>query len=184
MTQTCCTRGCTRPRTPYDRRCRPCATAAQAAYRARHRTVLAARERQRLFSPAQHALRRARSILAVYLQRGKLRRGRCELCGEHTVRPAWDDPGQPLAVRWFCSAHYDEHGQLRREVAAGRTAVAARFAALHVAIAALPAHEQIALHEAARRGLDGSGAAPGSLRYWIALQHAYDEEWSPRTFRI
>ena len=173
MTRSCSTHGCTRPRSPYDRRCRPCATAAQAAYRARHRTTLAARERGRTFSATQRALRHARSTLAVYLARGKIRRGRCELCAETEVRPAWDDPGWPLVVRWFCPEHYNEHGQLRREVAAGRTAVAARFAALHAAIAALPESEQRALHEAARGGLDGSGAAPGSLRYGIALQHAY-----------
>ena len=173
MTRSCCTPGCTRPRSPYDRRCRPCATAAQAAYRARHRTTLAARERQRTFTATQRALRHARSTLAVYLRRGKLRRGCCELCGERTVRPAWDDPGAPLAVRWFCPAHADEHGQLRREVALGRTAVAAQFAALRAAIAALPEDEQQALHHAALHGLDGSGTAPGSLRYGIALQHAY-----------
>ena len=173
MTRPCSTPGCTRPRTPYDRRCRPCATAAQAAYRARHRHDLAARDRGRPCSATQHARRRARSYLAVYLARGKLGRGRCELCGAADVHPAWDDPGQPLAVRWFCHAHAAEHGQLRREVAAQRTAVAAQFAALHAAIAALPAAAQAALHEAALRGLDGGGAAPGSLRYWIALQHAY-----------
>ena len=173
MTRNCCTLGCTRPRSPYDRRCRPCATAAQAAYRARHRTTLAARERDRTFSAEQAARRHARSTLAVYLQRGKIRRGRCERCADTDVRPAWDDPGRPLVVRWFCPAHYNEHGQLRREVAAGRTAVAARFAALHAAIAALPVAAQAALHEAACGGLDGSGAAPGSLRYGIALQHAY-----------
>ncbi len=182
MTQACSTHGCTRPRSPYDRRCRPCATAAQAAYRARHRTELAARERQRLFSPTQHALRRARSYLAVYLRRGKLRRGCCELCGERTVRPAWDDPGAPLAVRWFCPAHADEHGQLRREVALGRTAVAAQFAALRAAIAALPEDEQQALHHAALHGLDGSGTAPGSLRYWIALRQSYQQRTQSNPF--
>ena len=182
MTRTCSTHGCTRPRTPYDRRCRPCATAAQAAYRARHRPTLAARDRQRPFTAEQHARRRARSYLAVYLRRGKIHRGRCELCGAADVRPAWDDPGRPLAVRWFCRAHADEHGQLRREVAAGRTAVTARFAALHAAIAALPAAAQTALHQAALGGLDGGGAAPGSLRYWIALQHAYRQRTEGERF--
>jgi len=177
-----CSRGCTRPRTPYDRRCRPCATAAQAAYRARHRTELQAREQQRTFSSTQQALRRARSYLAVYLKRGKLRPGRCELCGDPTVRPAWNDPQQPLAVRWFCHTHYGEHVELQHEVGAGIVAVAAQFAALRSAIAALPEAEQARLHQHALGGLDGTGAEAGSLRYWLALRQTYQRRMQSSPF--
>jgi len=185
VTWSCSTRGCTRPRSPYDRRCRPCATAAQAAYRARHRTELQAREQQRIFSPEQQTLRRARSYLAVYLQRGKLRPDPCELCGDRAVRPAWNDPRQPLAVRWFCHTHYGEHVELQREVGSDTTAVARDFAALRAAIATLPQPEQARLHQLALRGLDGTGTEPGSLRYWIALRRAHaKEEQAQQTFRV
>lgn len=182
MTRNCSTRGCTRPRSPYDRRCRPCATAAQAAYRARHRTELHAREQQRTFSPTQSALRRARSYLAVYLQRGKVHRAPCELCGDRTVQPAWNDPQKPLAVRWFCPTHYAEHVELRHEIGAATTALAAQFTALRAAIAALPADEQARLHQHALGGLDGTGTAPGSLRYWLALRQAYQRRMQSSPF--
>ncbi len=127
------------------------------------------REAARTFSDEQAAIRRARAYVAMYVRRGKLRPGRCELCGDRHVCPDWDDPGKPLAVRWFCPAHRREHLADTAAARQGLEALRREFAA----IGELPTAVLAGLHEAALRGLDGTGAEPGTLRYRLALQFAY-----------
>jgi len=59
----------------------------------------------------------ARAYVHVYLKRGKIKRGPCEICGSPDTQPHHDDYSRPLAVRWFCKRHHlNYHGkQLRRE---------------------------------------------------------------------
>jgi hypothetical protein len=48
----------------------------------------------------------ARSYVNVYIRRGLLERGLCEVCGAKKVQPHHEDYGQPLKVRWFCRRHH------------------------------------------------------------------------------
>lgn len=169
MKRQCARPGCTNERTLYGRYCRACATSATSQWRHEHRDEVRVREAARTFSDEQAAIRRARAYIAMYVRRGKLERGPCELCGDRHVSPDWDDPGKPLEVRWFCPEHRREH---LADVAAARQGLEAlrrEFAA----IGKLPATVLAKLHEAALRGLDGTGAEPGTLRYRLALQLAY-----------
>lgn len=50
----------------------------------------------------------ARHIAGVYLRRGKLTRGPCEVCGE-LAEMHHDDYSKPLAVRWLCREHHLQH---------------------------------------------------------------------------
>lgn len=163
-------------RTPYGRYCRPCATVATRRWRDRHSEELRDRERSRVFSDAQQALRRARGYVAAYVRRGKIARGTCEICAASEVSPDWDDPSQPRAVRWFCSAHRREHIEDAAAVRQSLAALRVEFAT----IATLPQDVLLSLHAAALRGLDGTGAEPGTLRYKIALQFAYRELRPPK----
>jgi len=57
----------------------------------------------------------ARGYVSVYIKRGKLKRGFCEVCGKEKVgiiEAHHDDYLQPLKVRWFCREHHIEfhHG--------------------------------------------------------------------------
>jgi hypothetical protein len=98
----CSAPGCDRPARKRGRTCGRCATR---AWRKRHRTTIAARERTRTFSADQHAARTASAILFTYLRRGELHRNPCQTCGRNEVVPHWPDLAQPLEVVWFCRAH-------------------------------------------------------------------------------
>ena len=50
----------------------------------------------------------ARSYAKVYLRRGKLERGCCEVCGLPGEEMHHDDYSKPLAVRWLCRKHHVE----------------------------------------------------------------------------
>ncbi len=43
------------------------------------------------------------------LKNGRLKKGKCEICGEVKVHGHHDDYNKPLIVRWLCSKHHIEH---------------------------------------------------------------------------
>jgi hypothetical protein len=53
----------------------------------------------------------ARSYANVYLRRGHLERGPCEVCASAQAEMHHDDYHRPLDVRWLCREH---HLQLHR----------------------------------------------------------------------
>jgi hypothetical protein len=89
------------------------------AYEKRPDRVLAKRQsnarsqrRARVRNPAQI---KARKAVANALQRGKLQRGACEVCGATKVQGHHEDYARPLEVRWLCFRHHRElHGQSLR----------------------------------------------------------------------
>jgi hypothetical protein len=60
-------------------------------------------------SAAQRIKMNARSYVKVYIRRGKVKRGTCEVCGSADTQPHHEDYTQPLKVRWFCRQHHLEH---------------------------------------------------------------------------
>lgn len=57
----------------------------------------------------------ARSYLHVYVKRGKVKKGPCEVCGATEVEAHHDDYTKPLEVRWRCKDHHLElHGAVAR----------------------------------------------------------------------
>jgi len=177
LVRLCGKRGCRRQARPGGRYCRPCATEAVRRWRDRHAAQLAARERARSWSDEQRLLRRARAYVDVYLRRGKLVRGRCEICGDAATLAAWDDPAQPRAVRWLCAEHYADRRDARHEADEARVALAAEWAEVRRQVLLLPSEVQRELHEAALRGPAGHGAARGSTFYWWTLRR---ELWRRR----
>jgi len=173
----CGKRGCRRHARPGGRYCRPCATEAVRRWRKDHAAELAERERARSWSDDQRLLRRARAYVDVYLRRGKLARGRCEVCGEPQTLAAWDDLAEPLAVRWLCAEHYGDRRDARREADEARVALTAEWAEVRRQVLLLPSEVQRELHEAALRGPAGHGAARGSVFYWWTLRR---ELWRRR----
>lgn len=47
-----------------------------------------------------------RSYLNVYIRRGRIIRGPCEVCGSLNVHAHHDDYSKPLQVRWLCKPHH------------------------------------------------------------------------------
>lgn len=76
-----------------QRDCRSCHAAAQKKHRAENPLTQEGRLRMN-----------ARSYLNVYVRRGKIKRGPCEICGSAEVQGHQDDPSKPLEVRWLCRA--------------------------------------------------------------------------------
>ncbi len=166
----CSKPGCRRTARPGGRHCRPCATEATRAWRERHRDQIATREQARTWSDEARLVRIARAYVAVYLRRGKIRRGRCETCGDPRTTAAWDNPRQPLEVRWFCRAHYDDRREAKLADQASRTELAEEWAQVRDQLSLLPPAVQTALHEAALKGPFGRGVQPGSIFYWWTLR--------------
>ncbi len=166
----CGKRGCRRQARPGGRYCRPCATEAVRRWRDRHARELDVRERGRAWSDEQRLVRRARAYVDVYLRRGKLVRGRCEVCGEPQTLAAWDDPAQPRAVRWLCAEHYADRRDAKREAEQARIALATEWADVRSQVLLLPPAIQAELHAAALKGPVGHGARPGSTFYWWTLR--------------
>lgn len=115
-------------------------------------------------------MRAARAYVAEYVKRGKLARGRCELCNESETAAIWDDPSKPLAVRWRCRDHRSERREDQRAIAQAQAALQGEFATLRMAVAALPPEVRANLHTIALLGLAGEGCEAGSLRYWLTLR--------------
>lgn len=53
----------------------------------------------------------ARRYVNVYISRGKVKRGFCEVlgCGSSNTQPHHEDYSKPLDVRWFCREHHLAH---------------------------------------------------------------------------
>lgn len=51
----------------------------------------------------------ARNAVASAVKGGRLIRQPCEVCGAAKVEGHHDDYSKPLAVRWLCPTHHDEH---------------------------------------------------------------------------
>ncbi len=128
------------------------------------------RERGRRFSDEQRLIRNARAYVAQYLKRGKLCKGRCEICGEPQVLAAWDDPRVPCAVRWQCREHYNERREAKHGAAEARESIAAQWAEVRWQLLLLPREAQRVLHDAALRGPAGQEAVAGSFFYWWTLR--------------
>ncbi len=166
----CSKSGCKGSARPGGRYCRPCATAATRAWRERHREQLAAREQARTWSNEARLIRIARAYVAVYLRRGKIRRGRCETCGDSRTTAAWDDPSQPLEVRWFCQEHLGDRREAKRATQASRLELAEEWARLRDQVTLLPPAVQAELQAAALKGPFGRGVPPNSIWYWWTLR--------------
>jgi hypothetical protein len=50
----------------------------------------------------------ARSYLHVYIRRGKIVKGTCEVCQSVKVEAHHEDYTKPLQVRWLCRTHHME----------------------------------------------------------------------------
>lgn len=50
----------------------------------------------------------ARSYLHVYIKRGKVIKGNCEVCGDANTEGHHSDYSKPLYVRWLCRKHHLE----------------------------------------------------------------------------
>lgn len=50
----------------------------------------------------------ARSYLRVYIRRGKVARGLCEVCGDPKTVGHHNDYTKPLQVKWLCKKHHLE----------------------------------------------------------------------------
>lgn len=62
----------------------------------------------------------ARAYLRVYIQRGKVDKGPCEVCGNAEAQPHHVDYKQPLDVLWRCSEHRLEPQNEQRRTATAR----------------------------------------------------------------
>ena len=164
----CSKRGCRGTARPGGRYCRPCATAATRAWRDRHRTRLAERERARDWSHEQRAVRAARAYVSVYVRRGKLAKGRCAVCSDPDVQPTWRDPKRPLEIEWFCLQHALERREAADAAARETAALKAINEEAKAAFALLPLEIQRELHEQAMRGLLVRRA--GDMMYWWNLR--------------
>jgi hypothetical protein len=175
----CSRPGCQRTARHGGRYCRPCATAATRRWRERNAAVLAERERTRTFDDGDQLVRRARAYVTEYVKRGKLSRGRCEICGEPKVLATWDDPHKPREVRWLCTEHYADRRDSRREADAARARLSAEWAELSDELARLPAALRANVHAAALAGPAGDGCRPGSPFYWWTLRRELRRHRSP-----
>lgn len=50
----------------------------------------------------------ARSYLHVYVKRGKVQKGLCEVCGSERAEAHHEDYTKPLEVHWLCRDHHLE----------------------------------------------------------------------------
>lgn len=95
--------------------CRPCFNAArskgagQRTRTERVRAYEAKRARLRIADPAERPRIVARKRIQQKIQRGKIARGSCEVCGATPAEAHHDDYSKPLDVRWLCRPHHREH---------------------------------------------------------------------------
>lgn len=69
-------------------------------------------------SSIQRLKNNARAYVHVYLKRGKIQRGPCEVCGNPDTQSHHDDYSKPLEIRWLCREHHlNEYGQQIRKPA-------------------------------------------------------------------
>jgi len=79
--------------------CKDCFNAYQRANRKRHSEL----------SPEQRAKANARSYLNIYIRRGKIKKGVCEVCASKKAEAHHEDYSKPLVVKWLCRKHHLEH---------------------------------------------------------------------------
>lgn len=61
----------------------------------------------------------ARAYLHVYIKRGKVKRGPCEVAGcKARAEAHHDDYDKPLEVRWLCTEHHRAHHKRAKKKAA------------------------------------------------------------------
>lgn len=57
----------------------------------------------------------ARAYVNQYIRRGRVIRGKCEVCQDYNTQAHHDDYSKPLDVRWFCEKHHlSHHGKIIR----------------------------------------------------------------------
>ena len=98
------------PPAPSSSYCTTCGTAKKRKWRNEHRLEGEARKKMN-----------CRTYLHVYIRRGKVKKGKCEVCGSDVVEAHHDDYNKPLQVRWFCTKH---HRQYHKHKKAAETASA------------------------------------------------------------
>lgn len=54
----------------------------------------------------------ARAYANSYLNRGKIKKQPCEICGDKNVQMHHDDYSKPLEIKWLCVKHHLEHHAL------------------------------------------------------------------------
>ena len=59
-------------------------------------------------SSEQRRRSNARSYLHVYVKRGNVTKGTCEVCGSANVQGHHKDYSKPLDVVWLCKKHHNE----------------------------------------------------------------------------
>jgi hypothetical protein len=123
MTAAIIPRACTDCDRPARRRGTRCERCHQRAWRHANSKRANATEKARSFSPEAATLRTARAIIAMALQRGKLRRQPCAVCGKPGL-PHHPDPTKAREITWLCRTHRT----LERERAAQAAAAAASAA--------------------------------------------------------
>lgn len=57
----------------------------------------------------------ARSYLHVYVKRGKVQKGICEICGSERAEAHHEDYTRPLEVHWLCRDHHLELHNAKKE---------------------------------------------------------------------
>lgn len=58
----------------------------------------------------------ARCYINVYIKRGKVKRGKCEVCQSPHTQPHHEDYSKPLQARWFCRRHHlGHHHKVKRK---------------------------------------------------------------------
>ena len=60
-------------------------------------------------SPKERIKSNARRYINMYIKRGKVKRGKCEVCQSPSVQPHHEDYSKPLQARWFCRRHHLTH---------------------------------------------------------------------------
>lgn len=76
--------------------CLACHAAYMRAHRPKHSDLL----------PAARAKANARAYANVYLNRGKIERKPCEVCGDEKAEMHHHDHGKPLEIVWLCRKHH------------------------------------------------------------------------------
>lgn len=93
---------CGKPRRPGQSYCWDCHAAYMRRFRATH-----------FMPPGQRQRSNARAYTRTYLERGKLERKPCEVCGEPETERHHDDYTKPLKVHWLCRYHHlARHGKI------------------------------------------------------------------------
>lgn len=100
----------------YLNECKDCTKARVSAYRQSDAGLEL--EARKYAKDKAAGKRRARAYIINGIQRGKITRQPCEVCGEPNAQAHHDDYSKPLEVRWLCPQHHAEvHHQMRKVAA-------------------------------------------------------------------